>query len=65
MTFVHHLQSVQQRISSSFMMNPHLMPMMRSPDSGVELKARSFILRVGVPVLWYQTSLLRMMANSV
>ena len=56
MTLIHHLQSVWQRISSSFMMNPHLMPMMISPYSGVELKARSFVLRFRVPVLWYQTS---------
>ena len=45
--------------SSSFMMNPYLMPMTMSPYSGVDLKARSFVLRVGVPVFWYQTSLLR------
>ena len=65
MTLIHHLQSVRQRISSSFMMNPHSKPMMLRPYSGVELKARSFVLRFRVPVLWYQTSLLRMMANSV
>ena len=65
MTLIHHLQSVRQRISSSFMMNPHLMPMMMSSYSGVELKAKSFVLRFRVPVLWYQTSLLRLMANSV
>ena len=42
----HHLQSVWQRISSSFMMNPHLMPMTMSPCSGDDLKARAFVLRV-------------------